>query len=215
MAMFSSYALEQGLAPGIGKFIKADIPDCSAFAGEAEHWIANFFLNTTFRGKFAQPFQTYVFNFLRRGRQAFVEHALARELTFEFLQQNRQSASKYIDALFHWESFVGQSWHAYQLLAKPLKIKIFEKGDGSQSERLNGIYNAMKHVESRIENGQILDGATVPVWLENEGLRSTDCSFSFSETGEALAEIGKWGNALMDPLTASTTMLQWTDDNEI
>lgn len=214
MVMFSFYALEQGIAPGIRKFSEANIPDCSIFAGQAEHWMANFFLNSTFRGKFSQPFQTYFFNFLRRGRQAFVEHARARELTLAFLQENRQSASKYVDALFHWESFVGQSWHAYQLLAKPMGIRVFEKGDGSPSERLNAIYNAMKHVESRIEHGQILEGATVPVWLENEGLRSTDCTFLFSETSEVLAEIGKWGNALMDPSSANATMSEWPDDQK-
>jgi hypothetical protein len=213
MAMFSWYALEQGLAPGIGKFEKAEIPDGSLLAGQAEHWISNFFLNSTLRGKFAQPFQTYVFNFLRRGRQAFAEHARARELTLAFLEGNRQSASKYVDALSHWEAFVGQSWHAYQLLAKPLGTKMFERGDGSQAERLSAIYNAMKHVESRIENGQILDGATVPVWLENEGLRSVDCLFAFSETSEVLGEIAKWGHALMDPLTTHETMQRWSDES--
>ncbi|MEM5316537.1 hypothetical protein [Paraburkholderia sp. JHI869] len=199
--MFTWYALEQGLAPGIGKFEKAEIPDVSQLAGQAEQWIASFFLNSTLRGKFSQPLHTYVFNFLRRSRQAFVEHTHARRLTLEFLEGHRQSASKYVDALYHWEAFVGQSWHAYQLLAKPAGMKMFEKGDGSPAERLNAIYNAMKHVESRIENDQLPNGATVPVWLENEGLRSTDCLFEFSETRAVLEEFASWGKLLVDPCT--------------
>jgi hypothetical protein len=209
MAPLTGYALEQVLAPGLREFDKAEIPDASRIGAHPERWASTFVLNSVGRGRYVQPMQTYVFNFLRRGRQAFAEHAQARELTIAFLEGNRQSPPKYVDALFHWESFVGQAWHAYQLLYKPLKIKLFDKGDGSQLQRLNAVYNAMKHVESRIENGQILDGATVPVWLTNEGLRSVDCLFAYSETFEILEEIAKWGTALVDPVTAGDVIRQW------
>jgi hypothetical protein len=57
-------------------------------------------------------------------------------------------------------------------------------------------------VESRIECGQIPIGATVPVWLTNEGLKSVDAALSFVETGEILVAIAAWADALKDPKTA-------------
>jgi hypothetical protein len=59
-------------------------------------------------------------------------------------------------------------------------------------QRLNALYNQMKHVESRIDNGQLLHGATVPVWLENEGLRSIDARLSFTESTDVLKELAKY-----------------------
>ncbi len=59
----------------------------------------------------------------------------------------------------------------------------------------------MKHVESRIDNAQMLPGATVPVWLENEGLRSVDANLTFTETGEVLMEIAKYADALSNQST--------------
>jgi serine/threonine protein kinase len=80
--------------------------------------------------------------------------------------------------------------------------KAFEKRDGTVEQRLNALYNEMKHIESRIENGQMSSGSTVPVWLENEGLRSVDTTLTFAETAEVLKELAKYATAVMDPATA-------------
>jgi len=42
-------------------------------------------------------------------------------------------------------------------------------------------------------------GATVPVWLENNGLRSLDASLRCEETSEILKELSKYAEALMNP----------------
>lgn len=60
----------------------------------------------------------------------------------------------------------------------------------------------MKHVESRIENAQLIDGSTVPVWLINDGLVSVFATLTYTETGEILIDIAKWANILQDPLSA-------------
>lgn len=64
----------------------------------------------------------------------------------------------------------------------------------------------MKHVESRIDNGQMLPGATVPVWLDNEGLRSVDAQLSYEETGETLKELAKYADALSNPATSKEVL---------
>lgn len=75
-------------------------------------------------------------------------------------------------------------------------------------QRLNALYNQMKHVESRIENEQMIPGATVPVWLENEGLRSVDANLTYAESGEVLKELAKYADALSNPKTAKATLSQ-------
>jgi len=60
----------------------------------------------------------------------------------------------------------------------------------------------MKHVESRIGNGQ-MPGGTVPVWLETHGLQSIDSELGFEETAEVLKDIAEMAEILQDPLTAA------------
>lgn len=45
-------------------------------------------------------------------------------------------------------------------------------------------------------------GSTVPVWLENERLRSVDTTLTFAETAEVLKELAKYATAVMGPATA-------------
>jgi hypothetical protein len=201
--MFSAYVLNHNIAPGVSDFKSADIPDAAQFSKESTHWVGNFFLNCTFRGAFQPPMHAYAYNYLRRTQQAFAEHQIARERTMAFLQASRHSPTLYVDALYHWECFLGQAWHAFAMLVKAWDGKAFEKGDGSVEQRLNALYNQMKHVESRIENGQIPPESPVPVWLENEGIRSIDTHLSFKETADVLRELAKYADALMDPKTAN------------
>lgn len=203
---FSTEILDQHIAPGVSTFTKADIPDMSTWAKESPHWIANFFLNSAFTASFAPPMNAYAYNFLRRAQYAFSEHRLARESTIGFLVSGGQAPARYADALFHWECFLGQAWHAFALLVTAWDGKAFDKNDGSIEQRLNALYNQMKHVESRIDNRQMLPGATVPVWLENEGLRSVDANLTYAETAELLKELAKYADALMNPKTAKAAI---------
>jgi hypothetical protein len=199
---FSKEIVNKHIAPEVSAFTHAEIPDMSTWAKESLHWIANFFLNSAFTASFKPPMNAYAYNFLRRAQAAFTQHQLARGCTLGFLGDGGQSPTLYCDALFHWETFLGQAWHAYNLLLKAFVGKAFRKGDGSVEERLNKLYNAMKHVESRIDNEQMLPGATVPVWLTNDGICSVDASMTYIETAEVLKQLAVWADSLMNPKTA-------------
>jgi hypothetical protein len=203
---FGAQIRDNHIAPGVSSFTSAEIPDMSVYSKESPHWVANFFLNSAFTSRFKAPMDAYAYNYLRRAQFAFTEHALAREVTLRFLQGGSQSVTRYVEALHHWESFLGQAWHAYNLLHKAWGGKGFEKHDGSVEQRLNALYNQMKHVESRIDNAQMLPGATVPVWLENQGLRSIDTNVTFAESGEVLKDLAKYADALMNPQTAKEAL---------
>ena len=75
----------------------------------------------------------------------------------------------------------------------------FVQEQGSIEERLNNLYNQMKYAESQIENARLIEGATVSVWLTNDGLRSTDALLTYSETADILRDLAKWANVLVDP----------------
>ena len=206
MVQFSDEILNTNIAPGVSAFTTADILDMLSWAPESRFWIANYFLNTTYSAKFAPEMHAYAYNFLRRATYAFKEHEQARAKTAEFLALRPPSPSHYAMALFHWENFLGQCWHAYALLITAWSGRAFEKDDGSVEQRLNALYNQMKHVESRIESGQIIAGVTVPVWLENEGLCSIDTRMTYAETAEVLKDLAKYANALMNPKTAKDSL---------
>jgi hypothetical protein len=190
----------------------------SEYDHQSTFWLANFVLNSALRGNFNPPGNAYAYNYLRRTVAAFSEHEEARQATLAFLSSGRQSLSHYVAATLHWEFFLGQSWHAYLLLRGLFKsltkqdvLKIFVRGKGSVEERLNYLYNCMKHVESRIENGQIVEGATIPVWLTNEGLRSTDALLTYAETGDILRDLAKWANIIVDPSEMANKLREASD----
>lgn len=202
MVHFAGHVLDELIAPGASAFTKAAIPDMSEFHKESKHWVATFFLNSLVRSKFAPPHNAYLYNYFRRAEAAFREHDLARAATLNVIASGSQSPSRYATAIFHWEIFLGQAWHAFKLLEKAFGFILYAPGSSSVEERLNHLYNQMKHVESRIAAGQMPPGATVPVWLTNEGLVSIDAQLNWEETAEVLREVAKWADVFVDPMTA-------------
>lgn len=205
---FADGIIDGHIAPQVSMFTTASIPDMSNWAKESRSWTANFFLNSVLRAAFKPPMNAYAFNFLRRVQFAFVEHDLARADTLDFLANGKQSATRYCAALHHWEVFLAQAWHAYNLLVKAFNERAFESGDRSVEERLNRMYNAMKHVESRIENGQMLPAATIPVWLMNDGIQSVDAALTYDETAEVLKDLAAWADSLVDPRGAKDAIFK-------
>lgn len=208
MAQFSNYVIDKFIAPNASSFTQAEIPDMLGYDKESSHWVANFSLNSVLLAAWKPPYHAYMYNYLRRAEAAFREHHAARTETLAFIESGRQSTKRYTAALFHWETFLGQSWHAYKTLQKCFDVALYKPGEGSVEERLNALYNQMKHVESRIENKKMLEGVTVPVWLTNQGLVSVDSVMTFSETGGVLKDLAKWANILQDPLSAPEKLKQ-------
>lgn len=202
---FASDVLERFIAPGVADFTMADIPDMSAYDPQSPYWVDNYFLNSVLRAAYELPVGAHVQHYLRRAVAAFAEHARAREATLGFLDADDESPTLYSQALLHWEYFLGQSWHAYLLLLQVVRLlsddqelNIYERGDGSVEQRLNLLYNAMKHTESRIETGQLPENATSPVWLSNRGLECTDGYLTFNESADVLRFVAKWADILVD-----------------
>ncbi len=200
MTRFAKHILDKFLAPYVSNFRSAEIPEMS---DESSSWLSKYFLNSVLRGSYADPFRQFVFNFLRRVEGAHVSHQCARSATAEFLHGSRQSMSRYMEAIFHWEAFLAQSWMAYALTENLNGTPPFRKGDGSVEQRVNLLYNRSKHSDTAIEAGQLPPEGTVPVWMEDDGLHGVDVMLRWEETGEVLRDLSNFANMLEDPITTA------------
>ncbi|MGH7210770.1 MAG: hypothetical protein ACREF1_04835, partial [Acetobacteraceae bacterium] len=48
----------------------------------------------------------------------------------------------------------------------------YKENDGSDFDRLRVLYNTSKHMDERIENGEILAEASAPIWIANHGIEA-------------------------------------------
>jgi hypothetical protein len=116
-------------------------------------------------------------------------------------------------AIYHWEMFLGQTWHCLKLLQLFLeREKVFNKGENTPIERLNLLYNRLKHTESAIECGQMpVDSLTFSAWLTNDGIFCKDGGITFLECSDLLHHIGKYANILQDPVSAENKLIGLTN----
>ena len=68
---YSTALLDRFLAPGISAFTSCDAPDITEAHPVAPLWLANHFLNSTFRGTFKNKYRPYAVNQIFRAQVAF------------------------------------------------------------------------------------------------------------------------------------------------
>jgi len=190
--------MDNFIAPELSGFTSAQIREVVA-----RPWLPNFILNSMLRGSFHSPAREFAFNFFRRATIAVSEYEMAGAATDRYLAADEQLFTVYFQALHHWEQVLASTWHAWntlRLLAS--EEKVFVRGDESVEERVNGIYNALKHAESEIDAGRVPPAGTLPVWLTNDGLRSLRTMLSYDEIADCLERLAAWAYVLEDPLTS-------------
>ena len=74
--------------------------------------------------------------------------------------------------------------------------KLFEKGDQSDPERLNLIYNLSKHLNKEIRRKNFPLDHSGPVWLANKGLQAKDIEFPYSLLRELLDGLAEYASLL-------------------
>jgi hypothetical protein len=203
---FNTLLFDALVAPGASQFNEAEIPDIQGRHENRRFWVDHLFLNSVLSPRYKGPLNAYATAFLRRVEGAFTMHDLARDATRTLLSLTQISPSHYARTLLHWEGFLAQAAQAHSVLLRTIRhiikdetFKFYEQDDGSVEQRLNAVHNALKHVEKRINNNQVLPDSVSPVWMTNEGLRSTDVLLTWTETGEVLDELAHWADGLQNP----------------
>lgn len=163
------------------------LTECGAAELTVEpNWLNSFILTTVFNVSLNPKMRAYIFNFLRRAEGALSSYPEARAALIEYLQTPRNVLSPYFRALRMFEACISQCYQGYLLLASVSGKKFFEKHDGSSEQRLNVLYNDSKHMDERIEKGEMPTEATSAIWITNQGLESKGAVLLFEELREML-----------------------------
>lgn len=163
------------------------LTECGAAELTVEpNWLNSFILTTVFNVSLEPKIRAYLFNFIRRAEGALSAYPEAREALIEYVQTPRNVLSPYFRALLKFEVCISQCYQGYLLLAAASGVKLFERADGSPEQRLNVLYNDSKHMNERIEQGEMPTEATSAIWITNQGLESKGATLLFEELREML-----------------------------
>jgi hypothetical protein len=132
-----------------------------------------------------QEYKPFIFAILRRAQMALVEHENGRIALLDYVKGAKDRISVYFRALYHFEIAINLVYQAHELFMKILKVRLFEKNDGTPVERLNRIYNVSKHLEP----SSISDTHLHSVWIKNEGLCISTAMLSFEEFAELVVDV--------------------------
>jgi hypothetical protein len=207
---WSAYTKNRFFAPKLSQLTMCGAPPLSITPEDSAGWLASFVLNSILRVNIPNPTRQLMFNYMRRIDTAVLEYGRGREALTVFIESGLKTGqipiSWYSRCLHSFEAAVAMTYQGY-LLARQLipgKPSLFEKNNGSVLDRMNRLYNASKHADEFIANGnRFPPGSTLPVWIINEGLESRDCVLTFTELAREIENLGTVaaGLAILDPAT--------------
>lgn len=200
---FNTELLERLVAPGITTFDRAEIPDLRQMHDQHPYWLANHFLESILGLAYQGVYRQYVFNALYRIQTAFSIYHEARDLTAKYLSitvLDNPAIGAYFQALASWETCFLNWQILVEIYNKMMsKGRLFESADGSAEQRAYGIANAIKHTGMFIAREKHGDGATVPMWLRNDGFHSLESYISYQELGNLMLDAAKFADEIQSP----------------
>lgn len=190
---WSNYAKDRFFFPKLSQLNACGAPLLAIAPVVSADWIVNFALNSVGRN-IPDPTRQLMFNFMRRVDRAVLEYTRGREALTELIEcRTHVDISRYSRCLDAFDAAVAMTYQGY-LLAKQLipgKPRLFEKQDGSVLSRIDRIYNASKHADEFIANGnRFAPESTLTVWIINTGLESRDAVLTFVELAEEIQALG-------------------------
>jgi hypothetical protein len=192
--------LNRLVAPGIGSFRTATIPDLRPEFPQANQWLTNHFLSNALRAPFKPPHKQYALNFIYRTYVAFSAYHVARDATLRYLATGgpgHPDIRLYYDALSAWESTL-LNWAVCLRIVKAMRQEnLFQTGDGSSEERAYLLQNAAKHWG---EGSDFSKDQTVPIWLADAGISSGTATLAYDELGDLIRDLAKLSNEVQDPV---------------
>ena len=208
MASWNRDILNRFIAPEIGDFTEAEIPEPLVEGEKVEHWMANHFLNSVFRAQYAGKQRQLAFNIIYRAQACFETYEHARILTAAYLEGNAPDnprSGKYYKAVRAWEACFLHLQTFVDLILRLTNAKVFEQGDGSLEQRAYAVANTIKHWGQIVSREEHHDDDTVPMWLTNSGFATRSCRITYRELSVLLSECAVVANDLRDPYERANT----------
>ena len=194
--------LNRYIAPGIAEFSACELPDLKAEHPQADHWLANHFLNTVFRAEYEGKHRQYAVNIIYRAQACFDQYHQARDLTLEYLEQSDPDNPKsriYFAAITTWEAYFLNLQTFVEVLCRLTGKRIFEQADDSPEQRAYSIANTIKHWGGSIGRDEHHDDDTIPLWLTNTGFRTRTEHLAYAEFAALIRESAVAAEDLVDP----------------
>ena len=190
-----------GFAPYLSSLTECNFPDMSNHDPQSSHWVQNYILNTIFRSRYPDPFHQIAMAYMRRAEACFQEYNLARSALISYFSGPREAVSKYFSSVYHFEQVVAQAYQAYMLMRHMLhNPRLYQHNDESELDRLNKIYNHIKHCDGKLSSGAFPEKMTLSIWLTNDGINCSDAKLKCDEFVEMLEDISNGANRFGDPV---------------
>jgi hypothetical protein len=174
----SNYALDHFVAPKLSSLTTCGMPGIEFPVVP----FAAVILNQIFVRPLGQTQIRLLTNTLRWIDGAFASYVAARTNLIAYTSISRGSLSDYYRAVLHIEQCIAATHHSEALVSTAYRLLgSIDRPRSDATERLRKLYNDSKHVDERIEKGELLDDATFPIWLTNHGIESKDRTLSFAE----------------------------------
>lgn len=183
---------------GLAKLSTADISalnecrlnDVASEYPDACGWVTRLGMMSIFNEHIPPEHRPLALYFVRRTEMALVEYsAMHREVVGHVSNPFRWSS--YYRALHHGEVALSLMYQALDIISKSAAIRLFDKLDGTELQRLNGVYNTSKH------RTPVPDES---IWLVNAGFKTADHELKFEEFEEILRSAGRIATGLLQAI---------------
>ena len=181
---------------------RLEIPDLAAEFPDARSWLTSHLSVTAFGPRFTGRFRPGVLTVIRRASSCLAHYSEARRSTLRYAAWDGKGdvpGGDFLRAIGEWENCLLQFYMLTvafnKLLAQPGNT-LFRRGDGSATERLYTMANAVKHAMNEAISADDL----TPLWLTKTGLEALGgITLSYEELAEEVRDIGLFSRSLVDP----------------
>ena len=185
---FTNYAVDNFISPNLSQLTECNAPDLASRFPNAESWFVNFILNSMYGHPIGEEGRKFCYLFLRKAEAAFINYGLARAALEEFigsLTDGNRRLVPYFRALHFFEATLAV-WQTFQIFSRISNEKYYQKGDGSDYEKLNNLYNISRHTNPAGLPPKRLHA----IWITNNGLETEDFLLPFNALEKLMIEVG-------------------------
>ena len=194
---WTDYGLDRAFAPFLSRLHVCGADPLEFDATLRPGWLSRYIMTTQFTWPLPDPIRQIGFGLIRRADQAAEAYEDGRRELQAYIQTEPTTRMyRYSRALGHFETCLAstyQGWMHVRAFHRE-KLSLFEKGDGSDVERLNALYNASKHADERLEAGEGADESTLLIWFTNAGLESKKTALEFKELRKLVDQLSRIAN---------------------
>jgi hypothetical protein len=176
---FTTAAIDLYVSERVGAVTVCGASDIRTEFPSASHWISSLGMRSMFQAEPPIEVRHWAIQFVRHTEMALRHYESARTSLLDLVNGSRGRWSPYFSALSYFEDAIARLYQAFGCFMKAYSRRFFEPDDGSPLQKLNHIYNAIKHASAEAEQ---------PVWITDTGISTEKYLITFEELESLLRE---------------------------